>query len=100
MRIESEPQNRAASKRDVLRWLESEGAIPSVPDAPAKNLRLVDPDERIPDARMVECGLDAIRVDRAGIVVARATVGFRPSQSRRLNASDLEIGQCEHLSDA
>jgi hypothetical protein len=48
----------------------------------------------------VERALKEIRIEKRRIFIAHSTMGFRPSESRRLDVSDLRLGERSDLSDA
>jgi site-specific recombinase XerD len=83
-----------------LRRLKIQGDILGVPHIPYEELELEEYDPQIPDQETVYNVLKAISIPRAGVFIARSTMGFRPSEARRLNVSDLKLGRRDDLADA
>ncbi len=83
-----------------LGWLKDQGDIEEVPTIPYRQLKLVEYQPQIPEADTAVAVLAAIPAERRGIFLARSRMGFRPSEARRLNVSDLRRGQREDLLDA
>ena len=75
-----------------LRWLKRRGDLSHVPDIPT--IRIREPYQpRIPSERTVQAILEAIPEPKRGIFLARASMGLRPSEARRLNLSSWDREQ-------
>ena len=90
-------KRRRLGPAQCLRRLEAESAISKVPRVPWEDLEVEQYGPQIPDEDSVLKVLKAMPIPRAGIFVARAAMGFRPSEARRLNVSDLKLGQRDDL---
>ncbi len=83
-----------------LKWLERQGDIIEAPDLPSDEIKEIEYMPEIPEADVVELVLSHIPDEMEGIFLIRSRMGFRPSESRRLNVADLRHGSREDLLDA
>ena len=83
-----------------LNWLEREKDIIEAPTLPSYELKEVEYDPQIPEADVVELVMSHIPEEMRGLFLIRSRMGFRPSESRRLNVADLRFRQRDDLLDA
>jgi integrase len=75
-----------------LRWLGRRGIIDHAPRIPTDELVLTPYAPTVPDRETVAKILAAIPLERRGLWIARAYMGLRPSEARRLDVGDLREG--------
>jgi len=81
-----------------LRWLRDTGVLREVPKIPSDRLRVVKHARTIPERADLERLLDQIPLPIRGLWLARAFMGLRPSEARRVDVRDLrEHGQALQL---
>jgi integrase len=83
-----------------LKWLERQGDIIEAPDLPSEEIKEIEYDPQIPEADIVELVMSHIPDEMRGLFLIRSCMGFRPSESRRLNVADLRFRQQNDLTDA